>query len=138
MTIAPERVISKDRPSEWEDLPDELLEYLKPDSSGILTKIQKEILDRVLSHQWFFVRNELGANSRWGKRTYLTLGGIELPFNGLTNLILVIQSYDAQTQEALISAMRPGTIEPISERRAKKNIARIQAKGYIIYPSLVE
>lgn len=135
-SINPETVIIEDRPSEWGEISDEAIEFLKTDD-GILSSIQREVLDRIVANQWFLVRNELKAGSPYGVQTYLTLGGIELPFNGITNLVLVLQSYDMETQAQLISAMKPGTIEPITEERARKNIARIQAKGYLIYPSLV-
>lgn len=136
--IVPEVIVYKDRPSEWGELPEGIEEFLKSDN-GIMSRMQKDVLDRIVSNQWFFVKNELGAKIKGEStpRKYITLGGIELPFNGITNLVLVLQSYDEVTRSRLISAMKPGTIDPCTKERAHRNIARIQAKGYIIYPSLV-
>lgn len=134
--INPDLIVTKDRPLEWPELPEDIEEFLKSDR-GIMSRMQKAVMDKIVGSQWFFVRNELAAPSAYGRSVYLTLGGIECPFNGMHNLILVLQSYDEQTRSRLISSMRPGTIEPITEERAKRNVARIQAKGYLIYPSLV-
>lgn len=136
--IRPEVIVTKDRPAEWGELPEGIEEFMRSED-GIISRMQKDVLDKIVANQWFFVRNELGAGSDFDRGRplmYLTLGGIELPFNGITNLVLVLQSYDEETRSRLISAMKPGTIEPITIERAKRNIARIQAKGYIIYPSL--
>lgn len=135
--IRPEVVVTKDRPQEWGELPEDFEEFMKSDN-GILTRFQKEVMDKIVANQWFLVKNELGGTSPWGVLPYLSLGGLELPFNGMTNLMLVLNSYDEYTRERLISAMRPGTIEPITKEKAVELVRKIQARGYLIYPSLVD
>lgn len=136
--IRPEVVVTQDRPSEWDELPEDFEEMMTADN-GIMTKFQKEVMDRIVANQWFLVKNELRAPIKGGTyvHPYLTLGGVEVPFNGISNLMLFLNSYDEYTRERLISAMRPGTIEPITKEKAKALVSKIQSKGYLIYPSLV-
>ena len=137
--IRPEVVVTKDRPQEWGELPEDFAEFMRSDN-GIMSRFQKEVMDRIVANQWFLVKNELGAKIKGElrPRPYLTLGGLELPFNGMNNLMLVLNSYDEYTRERLISAMRPGTIEPITKEKATELVRKIQAKGYLIYPLLTE
>lgn len=126
-----------DNPSEWPEISPEVQAFLQQtEKPGMFSPYQRAILDKIASSRWFLVRNDLGASSRYGVTQYLTLGGIELPFNGLTDLILVIQSYEPETQSQLISGLRPGSIVPISDEKAKQNISRLRSRGYMIYPNI--
>ena len=116
---------------------------LRP-KNGIYLPWQRRAMDKIARSRWFLVRNEQRdrcGNCRQGTipgaiHEYLTLGCIELPFNGVDDLVLVLESWDEERRERLISGMHPGMFVPITFGDARKYIRRIQAKGYDLFPGL--
>lgn len=142
--IDPRRIILPDNPSEWPDIPEHIWEKLKP-KNGIYLPWQKRAMDKIARSRWFLIRNnhrERCGNCRQGAipgaiHDYLTLGCVELPFHGIEDLVLVMQEWNEERRERLISGMTPGTIVPITPSDAFKYIGRIKDKGYNLYPNLM-
>jgi len=112
------------------------------------------MINNILRGRWFLIRNG-GILSRsrckrcgsW-KHPYLTLGCIEKPYNGMGEIVALIekqqqrgvarvvkrlkgyrQPIDKPLYDTTLDAVEIGAIEPITARKAKELIDRINAKG---------
>lgn len=160
-----------DLPQEWGVVPTEILQALIPldvktlhlpggqqrivNFKGMMTPEQKALVDSILAGRWFLVRNGgVLPRSRCIRchsydHTYLTLGCIEKPYNGLGEIVAMIQRetqrgvarvvkivrgrrqhLDKPLMETTIDAVEIGAIEPITPQKAAELIDRINAKNY--------
>lgn len=139
----------RDLPSEWEAVPPEILERLVPrsvtrvvspdgvehffDTRGIITPVQEREIQRIARARWFLLRNDGGHGERLrcgrcgGRHAYFTLACIERPFHGLEEIVGLIRKIEGR--DLVFDAVRLGTIEPITRKRALRLQARIRAKG---------
>lgn len=133
MTLDP-YALAGDLPSEWAQIPPEILARLAP-AGAIATPAQRAELNRIAAGRWFLVRNELGlrcGHCRQGilpgaVHPYISIACVEAPFHGLREIVLFMQ--ETAGADMLLSAMRPGTLVPITRRQAEKLNARIRARG---------
>lgn len=148
-----------DRPSEWAKIPDEVLERLLPSAGlrevegpdgtvhvfnmhGLLTPAQKAEIDAIARGHWFLVRNDIGGVERLrcgrcgGKHPYFTLACVERPFHGLQQFTLLLSQQAGAAPGVLDALMgryiRPGSIQPITRRKAQQLIGRIRGRGEAI------
>lgn len=148
-----------DRPAEWARVPDAVLERLLPSTGlrevqgpdgrvhifnthGLLTPGQKAEIDAIARGHWFLIRNDgawyerLKCGRCGAKHAYFTLACVERPFHGLQQFTLLL-SQQAGAAPGVLDALlgryiRPGSIEPITRRKAQQLIGRIRGRGEII------
>jgi hypothetical protein len=120
-----------DLPPQWETVEPDVLATLRPEG-GIYTPQQHAALKRIAGRRWFLIRANTGLASRCREcqqvHTYLTLGCVELPFNGLTEVIGLFDRY--QGRDRVIDAVALGDIVPITRDEARTLYGRIRARGY--------
>lgn len=148
-----------DKPAEWSRVPDEVLERLLPAGGvrevegpdgttrlfnlhGLLTPAQKAEIDRIARGHWFLIRNDVGGVERLrcgrcGQRhPYFTLACVERPFHGLQQFTLLLSQQAGASPGVLDALMgryiKPGSIEPITRRKAQQLIGRIRGRGEVI------
>jgi hypothetical protein len=107
-------------PAEWAAIPHQILEALIPlqtqslavpggevrivNFRGILTNAQKRMVDEILASRWFLIKNggvlPPARCTRCGSTShpYLTLGCIEKPYNGLGEIVALVEQ---QTQRGV-------------------------------------
>lgn len=156
--LDPAQVRLADLPSEWQEIPTELLALLAPgvvtkvfgehlqanylvDPTGLVTGDQASIIRQLLRQRWFLMQNTGGQFHRaicglCGRtHDYLTLGCIERPFHGLQEIVGLIETYEAEGKDMtrVATAIRLGSIVPITRRVALGLANRIKAKGIPFY-----
>jgi len=129
-----------DVPPEWVTVPPELLERLRPNRAGIYTPEQAKFMDRIASARHYLLRNEYGFRCRDCNRVhaYLTVGCVERPWHGLSEVYGIIEEYDPLWENAdgtveaehRISGYRLGSVVPISARDALRYWLKIRDRGY--------
>ncbi len=166
-----------DLPQEWAQIDYRILEALLPlrtktlytgqdeikivNFQGIMTAEQRKMVDAILAGRWFLIKNGgVLAPARCGrcksyKHPYLTLGCVEKPYNGLGEIVAlierqtqrgvarVVKSYRGQGQRHAVrqgvdkplydkelTAAEFGGIVPITPQEAAKYIDKINDKGY--------
>lgn len=154
-----------DLPPEWASIPPEILTLLVPtmtrtivlpggehrviENSGMITPQQRALVDRVLASRWFLIKNGgvvTKARCLRCKRyhRYITLGCVEKPFNGMTEIVGFIhrsttvgvsrtkighrQYRETPLMEQSMDAVELGAIEPITVVRARDLILRIRGR----------
>jgi hypothetical protein len=155
-------------PAEWAAIPHQILEALIPlqtqslavpggevrivNFRGILTNAQKRRVDEILASRWFLIKNggvlPPARCTRCGSTShpYLTLGCIEKPYNGLGEIVALVeqqtqrgvarivkagrQATEKPLYDTTLDAVEIGAIVPITPEKAKALIDRINAKGY--------
>lgn len=142
-----------DRPAEWEPVPERFREHLLA-TRGIFTPQQMRLWEAIMRSQWyllpntFYDRNGERLRARhWNntKTDYITIRGIPAPYNSLTELIGKMRELDGEYVQddddrefsvMHIDAMTAERIEPITVHKAHQLIARIRARGALIYPEI--
>lgn len=149
VTLNPQDAFLANPPAEWGHVPPEILARLVPqaitrvvtpdgvehlwDSRGIITPDQDRELRRIASSRWFLLRNDgpHGEKARCGRckryHEYITLACIERPFHGMEEIVGLIRQIEGR--DLVFSAVRLGTIEPITRKKALRLRDRITAKG---------
>ena len=149
--LDPTSIVLDDVPSEWGTVPSEILERLLPvtarivygpngeqklyDMRGMITPEQKCLIDRIAAGRWFLLRNDGPTGrlkcGRCGQRhTYFTLACVERPFHGLQEIVGLMRQVKGRDLE--FSAVRLGTIEPITRSRAQRLLGQIRQRGEIV------
>lgn len=120
-------------PSAWETVAAETLAGLKVGPTGLLTPDQWRTMQGIWGRRWFLVRADTGLCSRCtrcGQRhTYVTLGCVPRPWNGITELFGVL---DAAHGPGYNQIVRFGDIVPLTRADACKLYEQIRGKGYTI------
>lgn len=155
-----------DCPPEWPTIPRELIERLIPappvpirDPFGRLhyfqpipmyTPEQKAQIDAIAASRWFLIKlHESAVCGRCdGKHGYVTLGCVERPWNGITDITQAIigrpwESFGLSRRERREvkpgesiqvnwNAVRLGDIVPITSTKARVLREKIRMKRYVI------
>ena len=139
-TIDPRQVALTDTPPEWADVPRELLNRLKPNAAGIYLPWQLELMDKIAAGRHYLLRNEYGfeCTECGRKHAYMTVGCVERPWHGLSEVYGIIEEYDPVWEnsdgsaevDATISGYRLGSVVTISPREALKLWLKIKDRGY--------
>lgn len=150
--LDPTALTMRDMPPEWDAVPTEILAQLAPqafrevvrpdgrsyiaDVTGVITALQKKAIDTIARGRWFVMRNIGPAGKaicgRCGRRhDYLTLGCVERPFHGLQEIVGLMETYEADgnSAERILTAIRLGSIVPITRKQARQLSEKIRAKG---------
>lgn len=155
-----------DCPPEWPTVPRQLIEQLIPqpprpvrDPFGkihyfrpipMYTAAQRDMLNKIAASRWFLIKldEQARCGNCGGKHGYVTLGCIERPWNGITDMTYAILgkpwlTFGLSRQERKEIApgtgvnvpwqsVRLGDIVPITGERARALRERIRMKRYII------
>lgn len=132
-TLDVRKLVIPGAPSEWETVDAEVLAGLKPDARGLLTLDQWRAIRRIWGRRWFLLRADTGLCSRCTRcsqrHTYVTLGCLPRPWNGITELFGVLE---AQYGEGYTQVLRFGDIVPITRGDAFRLYEQIRAKGFTL------
>lgn len=164
--LDPQTLVIRDCPPEWPNVPQDLLDKLIPqrpkpirDPFGKLhyfvdvpmyTPAQKAQIDAIASSRWFLIK--LDEQARCGicnqNHGYVTLGCVEKPFNGITDITQAIlgrpwetfgltpqQRREMKPGESIAvhwNPVRLGDIVPITSTKARILRERIRMKRYVI------
>lgn len=120
-------LMSSDRPSVWPELPPDVAEKLR--QGGLWTPEERVALNLALLGYWFLIRNKpiFDGPKRCTrcnrKHDYVTVGCVELPFNGLREALTWLSTNElGLTEHGLLidGYVRPGMLVPISAAEAAK------------------
>ena len=125
MTLDPFDVIG-DVPPEWRAVAAELIARLGDPTRPWLTPAERRALDAVIALRPYLVTNAHRARCRrcGAVHPYLTLGCIERPFTGWTEVFALVRDQHI--------ALRLGDLVPIDRETARRLIERIRARGFAI------
>jgi hypothetical protein len=125
MTLDPFDVIGA-VPPEWRSVAAELVARLGDPTRPWLTPAERRALDAVIGLRPYLVTNAHRARCRrcGSVHAYLTLGCIERPFTGWTEVFALVREQNV--------ALRLGDLVPIDRATARALIERIRARGFAI------
>jgi CelD/BcsL family acetyltransferase involved in cellulose biosynthesis len=92
----------------------------------------------LLAGRWFLIRNDASAGyrPRCGRcnqvHDFLTLGCVERPFNGLTEIVAMLRDFRAEGRDRVMEGVRYGALVPITAAEAQRLAGRIRAKGEVL------
>lgn len=161
--LDPRSLVIYDCPREWPTVPEELIVKLCPQPQNIvrdqfgkvhyfrtppmLSPEQKILMDKIAASRYFLIKlhEDCICGKCGGKHGYVTVGCVEAPFNGLTDITTQIvgkpwETFGLSKQER--KEIDPGTslrvpwhtvqigdIVPITEAQARIRYERIRMKG---------
>jgi hypothetical protein len=125
MTLDPFDVIGS-VPPEWRAVAVELVARLGDPTRPWLTPAERRALDAVIALRPYLVTNAQRARCRrcGVVHAYLTLGCIERPFTGWTEVFALVREQNV--------VLRLGDLVPIDRETARALIERIRARGFVI------
>jgi hypothetical protein len=140
MTIDPRMPIVEGNPSEWEELPSDLLDMLRPSTGGLFTKEQHKMMKKIAASRWFLLKNIHGFRCKRcnGIHRYLTTACVERPFHGLQEIMGLQRKIEREhgsirgermsVEDARTKMTRLGAIEPINRKTALRYQERIKQR----------
>lgn len=133
--LDPRQPLLADNPAEWPDVPEALRGVLlRP--NPVMDGATRAALDRLLRARWFFIRNRgnQGESYRCARckriHDFFTLHCIPRPFNGLTQVVMLLEQRGADPQETDYYAKVLGMVEPITRARARAHFRQLVLLGY--------
>jgi hypothetical protein len=89
----------------------------------------------LLAGRWFLIRNDAtaGYRPRCGRcnrvHAFLTLGCVERPFNGLTEIVGMLRDFRVAGRDRVMEGFRFGALVPITATEARRLAGQIRERG---------